>query len=338
MSVVDIESYTSTWILGSGKIGHEVHCHAIADALGVTPDYKAVSPRWLFEFLSPFGPMDFKDRPDRVGGLLNANLPKIAIAAGRVTVPYLRALKKASQGKTFTVFLQDPRVGLDAADVIWVPEHDELRGANVVTTLTSPHSLRPPQLAAARRYPDPRLAQLPTPRVALVLGGNSAHHRYRPDDIKKLRDIAGYIVRQIGGIMVTPSRRTPPELIEAIKQEIASFPSRSFLWDGKGDNPYLNILALADSVVVTGDSVNMVGEAVATGVPVHVVEPSGGHEKVTQFIDDVVALGAARRWKGALEHWYYTPVDATDKIAAFVADRYKKHRAALAQSRIGVSG
>ena len=51
---------------------------------------------------------------------------------------------------TFTVFLQDPRTGPDTADLIWVPEHDTRRGANVFTTLTTPHRLTLEQLAARR--------------------------------------------------------------------------------------------------------------------------------------------------------------------------------------------
>lgn len=327
MPDLDIASYTSTWVLGSGKVGHEIHCHAIAQALGLAADYKAVSPRWPFAFLSPYGPMDWKDQPHKAGSILAPPFPKIAIAAGRVTVPYLKALKKASNGDVFTVYLQDPRVGVGTADVIWVPAHDELRGPNVITTLTSPHSLRAPALAAARRFPDPRLARLPSPRVALVLGGDSAHHHFTPEDIGRLRNVMSYVLHQVGGLMVTPSRRTPETVMAAVREDTKLFSSRSFVWDGTGENPYLPILAAADYVIVTGDSVNMMGEAVATGVPVHVFEPSGGHEKITQFIDDLVAHQVARRWKGHIENWSYAPVDATGEIATFIAARYKEHKA-----------
>ena len=47
------------------------------------------------------------------------------------------------------------------------------------------------------------------------------------------------------------------------------------MWDGRGENPYLALLALADAIVVTADSYNMVGEAAATGAPILVFEPSG---------------------------------------------------------------
>src|SRR5947209_18440317 len=95
----------------------------------------------------------------------------------------------------------------------------------------------------------------------------------------------------------------------------------AFVWDGRGDNPYPQMLAHADHVVVTGDSVNMVGEAVATGVPVHFYEPSGGHRKITAYIDRLTELGAVRRWSGELASWSYEPIDATPIIAREIAKR-----------------
>ena len=84
--------------------------------------------------------------------------------------------------------------------------------------------------------------------------------------------------------------------------------------------------AQADAIVVTGDSVNMVGEACATGAPVHVYEPSGGSPKITRFIDRLIDAGAVRRWSGKLEEWSYQPVDATREIAEEAARRYLSHR------------
>ena len=313
---------TSAWVLASGKIGHEVHCLGIARALGLEPIVKPVRPRRLFEALSPYGPVDPRDSAHRPGSLLAPPFPDIAFAAGRSTIPYLRHLRQASGGRTFTVILQDPRTGPRAADVIWVPAHDRLRGDNVLATLTSPHSLRPHVLAAARGAPDSRISALPHPRVGLILGGPSAHHRFEASDIATLVEAARSLVRSGHGVMVTPSRRTPPELLGAIRDALAAeraIPDRAFVWDGTGDNPYAQMLANAQALLVTGDSANMVGEALATGAPVHVYEPTGGHQKLSSFIDQLAKKGLVRRWTGALEAWTYEPVDATSVIAAEIA-------------------
>ncbi len=312
-------------MLGSGRIGHEVHCHGLARALGLEPVVRQVRPRLLFAALAPWGPIDPRDAPHREGGLLAPPFPEIAIAAGRLTVPYLRALKKASRGRTFTVCLQDPRIGTRAADLIWVPEHDKLRGDNVFATLTSPHGLRPDVLAKARAAPDARIAGLARPRVAMALGGPSAHHRFEDGDIEALVRIACGLVAGGASVMVTPSRRTPPALTQAIRAALdaaKAIPARAFVWDGTGDNPYAQMVAIADAIVVTADSANMMGEALAGGVPVHVYEPSGGHAKLTAFLNRLVAEGYARRWRGALESWTCAPVDATAAIANEVVRRF----------------
>jgi mitochondrial fission protein ELM1 len=279
-----------------------------------------VTPRWLFATLAPFGPIDPREAAHRSGSPLAPPFPDILIAAGRRAVPYVRHIKRASKGRTFTVFMQNPRTGRRAADLIWVPEHDGLRGSNVITTLTSPHILLADVLARARRQVDPRISAVPRPRIALVLGGNSANHRFLARDAEALASIAGELLRTGKGLMITPSRRTPPMVVAALQGAISERPV--FFDDGTGANPYVDILANADAIIVTGDSVNMVGEAVATGVPVHIYEPSGGHPKMSHFLDRLVGVGAIRRWGGRLETFGYEPIDATPVIAREISRRY----------------
>ncbi len=244
-------------------------------------------------------------------------------------MPYLRRVKRASGGLTFTIFVKDPYTGLGTADVIWIPEHDRLRGENVVVTLTPAHRLRPDDFLHARSAPDPRLAALPHPRVAMVVGGPGVNHTFEPVDIECLATIASTLAAAGASLMVTPSRRTPPAALAAIGTVLAPAveAGRAFVWNGQGTNPYIQILAHADAIVVTGDSANMVGEATATGVPVHVYEPSGGHPKVTRYLDRLVEVGAVRRWQGRLEQWSYTPLDSAPVIAEVIARRYAAFRA-----------
>ncbi|MDB5643117.1 MAG: hypothetical protein JWN07_2434 [Hyphomicrobiales bacterium] len=318
------------WILQSGKIGHEVNCLGVAHELGLDPEMRPVQPRPFFAFFAPWGPIDPIEGVRIPGSPLSGPAPDIVFASGRTTVPYLRAIKKAAPRTTFTVFLQDPRSGAKSADLIWAPEHDRLRGDNVLVTLTSPHHMRPSVLAAARADTDPRLAALPEKRIGMVLGGDSGSHRFEANDFYRLAEVALESLRAGYGLMVTPSRRTPPELLKSIRAAVAisGAPQNAFVWDGTGDNPYGQILAHAHAIVVTGDSVNMVGEAASTGAPVHVYEPTGGSTKMSGFIDGLVVAGAVRRlptvrpagWMN--ERWTYEPVDATAQIAREVVKRY----------------
>ncbi len=317
-------------MLSDGKIGDEVQCFGIADALGLAAERRLVAPRPPWSWATPWGPVDPREAPGRPGSPIAPPFPDIVFAAGRRTVPYLRRVKRASARRCFTVFVKDPYTGTGTADVIWIPEHDRLRGDNVIVTLTPAHRLRPEVFARARAAPDARIAPLPHPRVAMVLGGKGVNHDFSAADIANLAGIAVTIAATGASLMVTPSRRTPPEAVVAIRAALAPAlaGARAFVWDGTGENPYPQILAHASAILVTGDSANMVGEATATGAPVHVYEPSGGHPKVTRYLDRLTEVGAVRRWSGTLEDWSYPPIDSAPVTAVAIAERYRAFREA----------
>lgn len=317
----------SAWVLSDGKAGDEGQCLGVADALGLSPEIRRVAPRPPYSWLMPWGPVDPRDRPGRLGSPLAPPFPDLLIASGRRAVSYVRAVKRASEGRTFTVFLKDPRTGPTAADLIWVPDHDRLRGPNVITTLTSPHRVSAERLAAARAAPDLRLSALPGPRVAVLAGGPSRHLRFGDEDVARfvrhLADLAG----AGASLMVTASRRTPPSLRDALVRLTGEH--GGFFWDGSGDNPYVALLALADAIVVTADSTNMVGEAAATGAPVLVFDLPGGHVRHRAFVGELQRYGAAKPFTGRLEAGRYKPLNSTPVIAGAVAAGLARHRRAL---------
>lgn len=302
-------------------------CAGVAAALGVEPEIVQVAPRLWYAPFAPWGPADPADPG------LRAPFPDIAIASGKETVPYLRALKKRSDGATFTLFLGDPRVSCGIFDLIWTPAHDRLTGANVFKTLTAPHPHDATALASARARADGRLAGLASPRVAVMLGGPSGQYRFGDADSENVRAAVARLLAEDARVMISPSRRTPDELVERLKHAIADAGAtdRAFVWDGSGDNPYQGMLALADAFLVTCDSVNMIGEALATGKPVHVLKLEGEAGKFGTFFERLQAGGYIRFWKGALEDWSYAPLDATAEIAGEVARRY----ALFVQARAG---
>ena len=319
---------TTLTILASNKLGHAMQCEAVARALGISPDIRPVRPGAMFRLFAPSGPPDFRDLRDTPGAALRKPWPNIALASGRETVPYLRTLKKRSPG-TFCVYLGDPRTSHDLFDLIALPEHDDYRAKNVISFLTTPHPRDAVALAEARDRPDPRIAALATPRIALLLGGASASYHYETKDIEAIAAIARTALRTQASLMVSPSRRTPPELVARVRTVIAETgagENKAFIYDGSGANPYVSMLALADMFVVTADSVNMLSEAVSTGMPVHLYEPSGHAGKFMHLIGQLTARHAIRRWEGHFERWRYTPIDSTPLIATENSRRYLQYR------------
>ncbi len=323
LAASQIVSGASCWILSDGKAGDEAQCLGVSERLGLRADIRRIAPRRAFALLAPFGPIDPRDRASRAGSPLGGPLPDIVIASGRRTVPYLRRAKKLGGSALLAVYLKDPRTGAGTADLIWVPAHDRLRGANVVVTLTSPHRISPERLAAARAEPPPWGVDDRT-TIGVLLGGDSQHHRFTSGDIADLVHKLTACALTGAHLVVTPSRRTPPSLAQAVAELCTR--TDGFYWDGAGANPYLAILAHADHLIVTADSVNMLGEAAATGTPIHLFAPSGGHTKISSLIQGLFDHGAVRPLGDPLESWAYPPLDATDEIAARVADAYAKLR------------
>jgi mitochondrial fission protein ELM1 len=171
---------------------------------------------------------------------------------------------------------------------------------------------------------------LPTPRLAVILGGPNSVYKFGASDCERLAQLLASLADRAGSLLVTASRRTPPPLLDAVSRIARSRPH--FIWDGTGDNPYPAFLAHADAFVVTGDSVNMTGEPCATGRPVYVFEPEGGSDKFARFHASLRRYGATRRLDEAvnsLEGWSYEPLDSARTIAGEIEQRWLRRRQML---------
>ncbi|BBE72584.1 mitochondrial fission ELM1 family protein [Oharaeibacter diazotrophicus] len=318
----------SLWILTDGKAGDVGPLAGVAEALGIAPELRTVRPTGLCALLAPHGPIPARDRPDWPGSPLAPPFPDVCLATGRRAVPYARALKRAAPDCLVVVF-KDPRTRRHGADLLVVQAHDAPRGPDVVVTVTAPHRFSAARIAALRADPPADLAGLPRPRVAVLVGGDSRHHRFDAAATAALVGGLAALADGGAGLMITTSRRTPPALVAALT-ELSARPGVR-LWTGGPDNPLPAYLALADSVVVTADSTNMVGEAAATGAPLHVFRPPGGHPRIDRFLAALGRVATLRPFPGPLGGASYPPVDATPAMAEAI-------RARFAALRMGLTG
>lgn len=251
--------------------------------------------------LAPLGRAAFTGLP--------AGVPDIVVGAGRRGNLAAHALGR--QGARAVAVL-DPHLPLARFAAVVVPAHDRLSGeaspgAKVLTTLGSLNRLSPTALAAA---PQP-FPKLPAPRLAVLIGGPSRSAIFDAEAlIADLARFAGW------SLCATASRRTPPDLPAALR---AAFPGL-WLWDGQGQNPYPGLLAAADAILVTADSVNMASEAAASGRPVFVSgQPSPG--KHARFHAALQAHGASRPAAQAPADWSYTALHEAARVAPLVLTR-----------------
>ncbi len=303
------------WALSPGHAGMENQCVGLAERLGLPFRVLRVHPRAPWTWLPP----GCWPAPLRALGPASDAIappwPEVVITSGRRAVPYGLFIKRASRGRSFAVHIQNPRTGPERFDLVVAPRHDHLKGASVIETLGSLGRVTPDRLARAAARLAPALAHLPRPLVAVLIGGGNRGYRLTPASMARLADdLAALAARHGAGLAVTPSRRTGADNIRVLEERLADSPA--VIADLEAENPYFGYLGLADHIVVTADSANMVSEAAATGKPVHVVELEGGNAKFAEFHEAMRAAGYTRPFQGRLETWSYEPLDETSRVAA----------------------
>jgi mitochondrial fission protein ELM1 len=215
--------------------------------------------------------------------------------------------------------LQDPRVNPREFDLVVPPLHDELEGANVLSIVGACHRVTPERI----REPGPirdRLFNEPQPRFAALIGGKSKRQNIGARRARAIAETLALIKGVSGGsLMATLSRRTG----EAARMQFAArlAPHCALFHDpasGEGANPYFAMLAAADAIFVTADSVNMATEAAATGKPIHILPVDGSGRKLSAFHASLRARGCARPFKLPIAFWTYPPLLETDRAAQAV--------------------
>ena len=237
--------------------------------------------------------------------------PDILITCGRRSAAVSIAVRRASDGGTFTVHVQDPRAPPRHFDLVVPPDHDGLAGPNVVATRAALHRVTQEKLATAAAEWEARLGGL---NVAVLLGGPTRSHRFTRESVAEL---AEGLASLDGPVAVTSSRRPGPKVVATLKDRLPE----AWFWDGIGDNPYLGMLALARHIVVTEDSVSMISEAIATGKPVYAARMAGGNRRIERFQSALREDGVLRLFEGRLDEWRYEPVNETPRIAAEIRRR-----------------
>lgn len=239
--------------------------------------------------------------------------PDLWIGCGRAAVraapDHRRAFPRAAM-----VYVQDPRQHHDLFDLIIAPRHDGLEGANVLSILGSPNRITPERLEDGRRAFADRLASLSAPRAAVLIGGDSRHHRFTAEACAHLLDWIERIRRLGLALMITCSRRTPPGLAAELSRRYAAMDG-VWLHEGDGPNPYFAFLGAADHVFVTEDSTNMLAEAAAAGKPVWRLAVDGDPGKFRDLYAGLDGHGALRPWLGRLYDFDYPPLDETARAA-----------------------
>ncbi|HJN24933.1 MAG TPA: mitochondrial fission ELM1 family protein [Rhodospirillales bacterium] len=317
----------SIWLLVDNQAGNQSQCLGVGEALSLKfeirdLDYTPAAALPNFVMGKTFGGLSADSRINLV-----PPWPDVVIAAGRRCSPVARHIKDKNDGKTFLVQIMYPGdTGLDEFDLVCAPRHDAIgERNNIFQTTGAPHRVTPQRLATAREDWRERLKHLPGPRLALIVGGSTKRRKFTEQMARELGAAVSKMAMDAGGsVMLTTSRRSN-DTADALIDEIKA-PKEVFKWGDEGENPYLGFLALADGVIVTGDSVSMCCEAAATPGPVWIYAP----KKLTihkhgalhrQLYDDGYAKPFDANGGTGFQPWEHAPLNAAFDIAGEIKNR-----------------
>lgn len=318
--MTDNKKNITCWIITEGMAGTENQCVAVAEYLAITPEIIQIGLKQPWKTLSPW--FGFECAGSFTKKLLPP-WPDILIAAGRKSIAASRYIKKQSGGKTFTVQLQDPKTSPDQFDLVAVPFHDKTRGDNVIVTHGAPNRITKQKLDTARTEFSSLFKSLPSPRIAVVIGGNSKTHKL---NASRMRQTVNQLKQLNGSLMITASRRTGEDNMTILRNELKD--TNAYIWDGTGDNPYFGMLAWADHIIVTADSVSMLCDAGTTGKPVHMLPLEGKSKRFDFFHSHLQEIGAMRPLHningGSLENWTYEPLNDAEMVAEAINEAMQR--------------
>ncbi|NQV85320.1 MAG: mitochondrial fission ELM1 family protein [Rhodospirillales bacterium] len=317
------------WVLVDDRAGNRSQCLGVADALAI--DYRvkeiAYGP-WAALPNVVLGASLKGLTPDsRLG--LHPPWPDVVIAAGRRTAPVARKIRALAGRECFLAQVMGPGAGRGDFGLIAVPRHDgAVAGGNILNITGAPHQLTPSRLKEESGRWRGRFDDLPKPWIALIVGGSTRRRTFTPAMAIELAARASKMALLAGGsLLVTTSRRTGEAADTLIKAITA--PNRVFRWglDNSQENPYHGYLALADAVIVTGDSSSMCSEACAGTGPVYIYAPPAlTIAKHGRLHADLYQQGYARPLSGEMDsggdqQWTHQPLNAAVAVAQAIRDR-----------------
>lgn len=313
------DATTATWLLTDGLAGNQRQASALALALGRPARPWVLRPRAPWRWASPRR-LPGSDRAfgEDFAQALQGERPELVIGCGRQAALATRLMRDTGAR---AVQILDPRIAPNHWDLVIAPEHDGLRGPNVITLLGSLNPVDDLWLAGARKT-FPAFGRLPGPRTALLLGGSSAHARFDRAAFDALASrLSAQLEREGGSLLATTSRRTPAEIRARLRERLASLPQVSWYEPGEGANPYPGLLGWADRIVCTADSVNMLSEAAATRAPLFVFGIDRVEGRPRRFVDSLIGLRRAHAFDPHLRPYPVEPLRETARVAAMVAAR-----------------
>ena len=132
----------------------------------------------------------------------------VIISCGRKSVIPSIHLKNSSKKKVFNIHIQDPKVNFDNFDFIVAPEHDSIKGSNVITTKGAIHYLTDNEISKNKDYLEALIKKDERKICSLILGGPTKYYDYSKENIENIFSNLNAVLKKKNlQLVVIPSMR-----------------------------------------------------------------------------------------------------------------------------------
>jgi len=250
--------------------------------------------------------------------------PHIVISCGRKSVYFSLYLKKLFMKKIITIHIQNPKINFNKFDFIVSPNHDNIKGVNVIESIGALHQFSKEMIESKKN------SYLSVPKnnlISFIIGGNNRHYKFTRESILDLINKIKHLKKRYSkyNFLIISSRRTGADIIRFIKEKLDKI---AHVWDGVNENPY--IFALRNSIffVVTSDSTSMISECAFTGKPIFVFHLPFKRlsKRIENFHNKFENLKITKKF---LDHidlnpWKYETLDEAKRISGIIKKRIIK--------------
>lgn len=291
------------WVLSDGKPGHDTQSIGLAQALGESYEVKrlrfGILARVQYRLLGVFGAIGANRLGvDLAAATLGPPWPNLVITSGWSAAPVARWIADKSLGLTRTVQLgrRGGRIARKFDYVVSCGYHRLPYASNRLLTVAPLNRISPERLAGVAQSATALFANRPKPYIVALVGGSSRRFRFDAADATEFGRQLRRLAQNTGGwVFALTSRRTGEAATAALASALGDAGAVDVWRPHRADNPYEGCLALADHLVVTGESESMLAEAASSGKPVSIfVLAEAPATRWNRLVDAVAARAQAQ--------------------------------------------
>ena len=304
-------------LLTQGMHGMISQVEGLAKALDIDFTHHTVELNNFWKLIPP----KLTPISQRVYKKINQTEFDLIISCGRKSVIPSIHLKKNSKKKILNIHIQDPKVNFSHFDFIVAPEHDFIRGQNVINTKGAIHYLTDGEIIKNKDYLSSFIKKDQRKICSLILGGPTKYYEYSSENLKNIfSNLNNFLKKNDFQLIVIPSMRTPKSSINFAKDY---FGKNHTIIDNVDKKAYLSALSMSEIIIVTCDSSSMISEAALTGKPIYVANilPKKNDRRFQKFRNLFRELNIIRNLGEEEQNWNYQKLDETNRVAKIIKQK-----------------